>query len=149
MKVILLQDVKKVGKKGETIEVSIGYANNFLFPKKLAVMLTPKSEEILEKQNEDHRKEEEHKKSVAIDLGETLSKITLEFKAKVGKDGKMFGAISLKQVEEELKNKHNIQIDKRKFIDKTTIDCLGFFKLQIELYKGVVGTITVHVSEDK
>lgn len=149
MKVILLQDVKKVGKKGETIEVSIGYANNFLFPKKLAVMLTPKSEEILAKQNEDHRKEEENKKSVAIALGETLSKITLEFKAKVGKDGKMFGAISLKQVEEELKNKHSIQIDKRKFIDKATIDCLGFFKLQIELYKGVVGTITVHVSEEK
>jgi len=149
MKVILLQDVKKVGKKGETIEVSIGYANNFLFPKKLAVMLTPKSEEILAKQNEDHRKEEENKKSVAIALGETLSKITLEFKAKVGKDGKMFGAISLKQVEEELKNKHSIQIDKRKFIDKATIDCLGFFKLQIELYKGVLGTITVHVSEEK
>ncbi|MEA5060858.1 MAG: 50S ribosomal protein L9 [Erysipelotrichaceae bacterium] len=149
MKVILLQDVKKVGKKGETVEVSIGYANNFLFPKKLAVMLTAKSEEILEKQNENHRKEEEQKKVEAIALGDALSKITLEFKAKVGKDGKMFGAISLKQVEEELKSKHNIQIDKRKFVDKTTIDCLGYFKLKIELYKGVFGIITVHVNEEK
>ncbi len=149
MKVILLQDVKKVGKKGETVEVSIGYANNFLFPKKLAVMLTAKSEEILEKQNENHRKEEEQKKVEAIALGNMLSNITLEFKAKVGKDGKMFGAISLKQVEEELKSKHNIQIDKRKFVDKTTIDCLGYFKLKIELYKGVFGIITVHVNEEK
>ncbi|MFA5502959.1 MAG: 50S ribosomal protein L9 [Bacilli bacterium] len=149
MKVILLSDVKKVGKKGETVEVSIGYANNFLFPRKLAVMLTPRSEEILEKQIDDKNKEEELKKESANKIAEQLLKIVLEFKAKVGKDGKMFGSISFKQVEEELKNKHNILVDKRKIVDKLTIDQLGFFKLKIELYKGVHGTITVHVDEDK
>lgn len=149
MKVILLQDVKKVGKKGETVEVSSGYANNFLFPQKLAVMLTPKSQQILIKQNEDQRQEEERKKLEAEELAKKLQNIALEFKAKIGKDGKMFGTISLKQVEEELKNRYGLLIDKRKFVDKYTIDCLGYFKLEIELYKAVHGTITVHVSEEK
>ena len=61
----------------------------------------------------------------------------------------MFGTISFKQIEEELKAKHNIVIDKRKFIDKTPVDRLGYTKLRIELYKGVVGTVTVHVSSSK
>lgn len=148
MKVILLGDVKKVGKKGETVEVSVGFANNFLFPRKLAVMLTPRSEEILEKQIDDKNKEEERKKVEAAQLADKLSKVVLEFKAKVGKDGKMFGSISLKQIEEELKNKHNILVDKRKIIDKITIDSIGFYRLEIELYKGVHGIITIHVEEN-
>ena len=75
--------------------------------------------------------------------------ITLEFDAKVGKDNKLFGSISLKQVEEELKDKYQITIDKRKFIDKGPLDSLGFYKLKIELYKGVVGEIKVHIQERK
>lgn len=149
MKVILLADVKKVGKKGEIIEVSSGYANNFLFPKKLAVMFTPRGEEILAEEVEDKRKIEENKMQSAREIAKQLENVTLEFKAKVGKDGKMFGTISLKQVEEELKNKHSITIDKRKFVDKIAIDHLGHFKLKNELYKGVLGIINIHVSEEK
>lgn len=149
MKVILLSDVKKVGKKGEIVEVSIGYANNFLFPKKLAVMFTPRGEEILAEEVEDKRLKEESKKEAANELAKQLEKITLEFKAKVGKDGKMFGTISLKQIEDELKNKHAITIDKRKFVDKITIDRLGHYKLRNELHKGVFGIVNIHVSEEK
>ena len=146
MEVILLADVKNVGKKNQTVTVSDGYANNFLLKKKLAVPVSKKSVEILETQQENARLEELKKKEDAIKLVETLKGVMLEFTAKVGKDSKLFGSISLKQVEDELKNKHNIVIDKRKFIDKGPLDSLGIYKLRIELYKGVVGEVKVHIS---
>ncbi len=147
MEVILLQDVKNVGKKNQTVKVSDGYANNFLFKNKLAVPVSKKSVEILENQKENARIAEENAKKQAQELAKTLKGITLEFTAKVGKDSKLFGSISLKQVEEELKAKYNIIIDKRKFIDKGPLDMLGIYTLKIELHKGVVGVIKVHISE--
>lgn len=149
MEVILLADVKNVGRKNQTVNVSDGYANNFLFKKHLAVPVSKKSVEILETQQENARIAEENKKKDAEKLVEVLKDVTVEFDAKVGKDNKLFGSISLKQVEEELKNKHNIEIDKRKFIDKGPLDSLGYHKLRIELYKGVVGLITIHIQERK
>lgn len=149
MKVILLADVKKLGKKGQTIEVSDGYAANFLIPKKLAVKVTEKSVEILAKQNEDARIAAENAKRDAEILKGKLKDIKVEFTLKSGANGRVFGSISLKQVEEQLKAKHNITIDKRKFITKGPIDSLGITKLEIELYKGVVGIVTVHVGEEK
>ena len=149
MEVILLADVKKVGKKNQTVNVSDGFAVNFLFKKKLAVPVTKKSVEILETQQENARLEEIRKKEDAVKLVETLKGITLEFDAKVGKDSKLFGSISLKQVEEEMKAKHNIEIDKRKFLDKGPLDSLGYHRLRIELYKGVVGVVNVHIVERK
>ena len=149
MEVILLADVKNVGKKNQTVNVSDGFAVNFLFKRKLAVPVTKKSVEILENQKEDARQKEIKAKEDATKLAEVLKDITLEFEAKVGKDSKLFGSISLKQVEEEMKAKHNIEIDKRKFIDKGPLDSLGYHKLRIELYKGVVGLITIHIQERK
>ncbi len=148
MKVILLTDVKKVGKKDQVVDVSIGYANNFLFPHKFAVPYTDKSVEILHQQEQDRINKEKQLKEEAIKLKEVLKNITLEFKAKVGKDGKMFGTISLKQVVEQLKEKYDIEIDKRKFVNKTPIDSLGVVILQNELYKSVIADIRVHVSEE-
>lgn len=148
MKVILLSDVKKVGKKDQIIEVSIGYANNFLFPKKLAVPYSDKSVEILHQQEQARIDKDNQLRENAIKLKEELKNITLEFKAKTGKDGKMFGTISLKQVVEQLNQRFHIEIDKRKFINKTTIDSLGVVILQNELYKGVIADIRVHVSEE-
>jgi large subunit ribosomal protein L9 len=146
MEVILLADVKNVGKKNQTVNVSDGYANNFLLKKHLAVPVSKKSVEILENQKENARIAEENAKKEALALAEELKGITLEFTAKVGKDSKLFGSISLKQVEEEMKAKHNITIDKRKFIDKGPLDMLGAYRLRIELYKGVVGEVKVHIS---
>lgn len=148
MKVILLQDVKGLGKKNQQIEVSDGYAANFLIPRRLAVKVSEKSVEILEKQKEDARIQFEKNKKDAISLSEKLKTITLEFKLKLGANGKVFGSISFKQVEEQLKTKHNIQIDKRKIITKGPIDSLGITKLEIELFKGVIGIINVHVGEE-
>ena len=149
MEVILLADVKHVGKKNQTVTVSDGYAHNFLLKNRLAVPVSKKSVEILENQKENERLAELKKKEDAIKLVETLKSVTVEFEAKVGKDSKLFGSISLKQVEEELKNKHNIVIDKRKFLDKGPLDSLGYHRLKIELYKGVVGEVQVHILERK
>lgn len=146
MEVILLVDVKNVGKKNQTVNVSDGYANNFLLKKKLAVPVSKKSVEILANQQENARIAEENAKKEAMEQTKVLEDITLEFTAKVGKDNKLFGSISLKQVEEELKAKHNIIIDKRKFLDKGPLDMLGTYRLRIELHKGIVGEIKVHIS---
>ena len=144
MKVILLADVKKLGKKDQTIEVSDGYAVNYLFPRKLAVQVTKKSVEVLENQQEQRREED------AQVLANKLPDITLVFKVKTGKEGKLFGAISLKQVAEELNKQYGIDLDKRKFVDKGTLNELGFHHINVELYKGVIGQVHVQIlSEDK
>ena len=150
MKVILLQNVKNVGKKDQTVEVSDGYAVNFLFPRRLAVQVTKKSVEVLENQQEEARENEAKAKAAAQELAKRLEGITLEFKVKTGKEGKIFGAISLKQVADELEKQHKITVDKRKFVDKGPLDVLGFWDLRVELHKGVIGKVKVHlIGEEK
>lgn len=149
MRVIMLKDVKGVGKANQILEVKDGYANNFLIPRGLAVLESKRSKEILAKQQEDKAKQDAADKASAVEIANKLKDITVEFSANAGKDGKMFGAISTKQIEEELKKTFNITIDKRKIISKIAVDRLGYTTLEVELYKGVIGTIRVHVSENK
>ena len=149
MKVILLKDVKNVGKKDQIVEVSDGYANNYLIKNRLAVMYSNKSLEILKKQQANAAELERQKEQKAREVAQELKNITLEFVLSVGKDSQVFGSISYKQVEEELKAKHNIVVDKRKILSNEKLDSLGFHILKIELYKGVVGEIKVHIGERK
>ena len=149
MKVILLQDVKKLGKKDQTIEVSDGYATNFLFPRRLAVQVSKRSVEVLENQQEAARETEAKNKAEAEKLAAFLDTVTLEFKVKTGREGKLFGAISLKQVTDELEKKYQVNIDKRKFIDKGPLDMLGYYELKVELHKGVIGKIHVHIKGEE
>lgn len=148
MKVILLKDVKKLGKKDQTIEVSDGYAANYLIPNKLAVQASKKSNEILANQKAEEKRIFEENTAKARSLAEILDKITLEFTLKSGNGGRCFGNVSLKQIEEKLASAHNITVDKRKFIDKGPCDTFGMFHLKIELFKGVIGTIHVHIKEE-
>ena len=148
MKVILLADVKNVGKKDQTVEVSDGYANNFLFPRKLAVPLSKKSAEVLENQQEERKELAAKMKADAEALAKKLEGITLSFKVKTGREGKLFGAVSLKQVAEELA-KQGIDIDKRKFIDKGPLDELGYHHISVELYKGVIGKVHVEIKGEE
>src|SRR5574344_2368339 len=141
MKVIMLQDVKKVGKKGEVKEVSVGFANNFLFPKKLAVAYTQGSINVLAQQKEEERLKDVENTKNAQEIAAKLKDITLIFEVTTGVEGKLFGSVSLKQVEEELRSKYGIDIDKRKFITKENINSLGYTRLDINLYKDVVGTV--------
>lgn len=147
MKVILLEDVKKVGKKGSIVEVSDGYGANFLIPRKLAVLVTKTSLEIKKTQDDNKAKEDAKKKENAIELKEKIKDLVVEVKVGTGKEGKLFGAVSSKEIVEEYKKQFNIELDKRKFVDFNPIGALGYTKIQIELYKDVIGTITVHVSE--
>ncbi|MCR4562123.1 MAG: 50S ribosomal protein L9 [Bacilli bacterium] len=153
MKVILLQDVKKVGKKGETVNVNDGYGANFLIPRKLAVISTTANQATLAKNNAEEEARQLALRKEAEELAKRLENINVEFIAKVGKDGKMFGTISPKEIAEGLQKQWNITIDKRKFIDKTPANAIGYTRLKIELYKGsageVVGTVNVHISEEK
>lgn len=153
MKIILLADVKGVGKKGQTIEAKDGFAKNYLIPRKLAVISTDTNQKILAKNNAAEDARQQALKKEAEELAKRLENINVEFKAKVGGDGRMFGSISPKQIEEGLKNQWGITIDKRKFIDKYPANALGYTRLKIELYKGsageVTGTVNVHISEEK
>ena len=148
MKVILLKDVKGIGKKSEIVNVKDGYASNYLVPNKLAVLYSERSNEILNEQKAVEAANIEKMRQEALACAKKLETIVVEFTAKGSGDGRMFGTISTKQIEQELKNKHNIEIDKRKFVDKQTVDHFGYTKLKIELFKGVYGTITVHVNEN-
>lgn len=153
MKIILTADVKGVGKRGETVSVSDGYASNYLIPRKLAVISTSKSQVQLQKDNAEEAKRQAALKVEAEDLAKRLEHINVEFQAKVGSDGRMFGTISPKEIEEGLKAQWGIVIDKRKFIDKYPANAIGYTRLRIELYKGsagsVIGTVNVHISEEK
>ena len=147
MKVILLKDVKGIGKKSEIVNVKDGYGANYLIPNRLAVMYSAKSQEILDDQKKAEADNIERMKAEARATAEKLEKITVEFSAKGSGDGRMFGTISTKQIEQELKDKYGIEIDKRKFLTKDAVDHFGYSKLTIELYKGITGTVTVHVIE--
>lgn len=149
MKVLLLKDVKNIGKKDQEVEVANGYAANYLFPNKLAIALTEKGREIRDEQIKQAQDIEAKKVADAEALGLKLKDIILEFKAKVSKDGRMIGTISTKQIVEQLTKEHKMTVDKRKFIDHYLVNALGYTRLKIELHKGVVGIINVHVSEEK
>ncbi|MDD8049527.1 MAG: 50S ribosomal protein L9 [Thomasclavelia sp.] len=145
MKVILLEDVKKVGKKGEIVKVADGYGQNYLIKNKLAVLETATGKEIVKENEEKAKQLDLQHKEEAKKLKEKIEALTLEFKVKTGKEGKTFGSISTKQIVEQLRDKYEIRVDKRKFINAHPIGMLGYTKLEIELYKGVIATINVHV----
>ena len=147
MKVILLKDVKGIGKKQDVVNVKDGYGANYLIPNRLAVMYSDRSQEILNVQKKAEADNIERMKAEAREAAKKLETIVLQFDAKGSGDGRMFGTISTKQIQQELKEKHGIEIDKRKFVDKQTVDHFGYSKLTIELYKGITGTITILVNE--
>ena len=146
MKVILLSDVKNVGKKGEIKNVADGYAKNFLFAKKLAVQATSSANKVLDKQMEEKARQDEIDRQNALKVKEELENLVLDFKVKA-KDGKVSGSITSSKIAEELGAK-GIKVDKKKFIDSDPITTLGENKVKVELYKGVVGTVTVNLKEE-
>ena len=144
MKVILLTDVKKQGKKDDIINVSDGYAENFLFKNKLAVPYNTQNKNKLERDLKSREEEEQENIKAANELKNKLENVTVKFKAKCGKDGKMFGSISNKQIEEEL-NKLGYNIDKKQIECDHNIDSLGIHIVDINLHKKVKAKINVSV----
>ncbi|WP_248929305.1 50S ribosomal protein L9 [Paenibacillus hamazuiensis] len=149
MKVIFLKDVKGQGKKGEIKEVSEGYATNFLFKQQLAAPATEGSVKTLEQQKKAEERRKEQEKQEAQELGKKLAETTVQIKAKSGQDGRLFGAISNKQVAEELEKQHKISLDKRKVEMKEPIRTLGVTEVTVKLHPQVTSKLRVQVVEDK
>ncbi len=142
MKVILKEDVKKVGKRGDIVEVSDGYGRNFLIARGLAVPESKKSLEILGEQKAQEAAEEAKRVEEAKETAAKMEKMMLTFTVKAGESGRVFGSVSTKQITESL-NKQGIRIDKRKILDTNPIQTLGITNVRIELHKNVIGTIRV------
>jgi len=147
MKVILLADIKGVGKKDEIINSSDGYARNYLLPKKLAVEANANNlAKLKSKQDSNNFRKAEEKKE-AQNISEKLKQITLQIKVKAGENGKIFGSITSKEISENLKEKYKIDIDKKKIDLKEPIKNLGTFNVNIKLYEGVIGNLKIQITE--
>jgi ribosomal protein L9 len=145
MKVILLQDVKKVGKTGEIVNVADGYGQNFLIKNQLAVIANSQGKAELEQKKKATEKIESLKKEEAIKIKESLNNITLQFHLATSGNGRVSGSISTKQIVNKLLINHDIKVDKRKIELDNPLNTLGTSKLNVELYKGVIGEIKVHI----
>ncbi|TDF94372.1 50S ribosomal protein L9 [Paenibacillus piri] len=148
MKVILLKDVKGQGKKGDIKEVSEGYATNFLFPKQLAAAANETAVKMLNNQKKAEQRKKDEEKADAVELGKKLETLTVELKAKSGKDGRLFGAIPSKQVAEELEKQQQIKLDKRKILMEEPIRTLGVTEVGVKLHPEVTSKLKVHVAEE-
>lgn len=147
MKVILLEDVKSLGKKGEIVTVSDGYARNMILPKKLGVEATSKNLNDLKLQNQHAQKVAQETLEAAQAFAEKLKDVKIEVKMKAGKDGRTFGSVSTKEIAEAAKKQLNLELDKKKMLLKDPIKSFGTYEIQIKLHPKVTGTFDVHVSE--
>lgn len=147
MKVIFLQDVKGQGKKGEVKDLSEGYVRNFLLPKGLVKEATNSNVKTLDAQKRSEEKRKEQEKLDAQELGAKLAEITVKVTGKAGEGGRLFGAISSKQVVQALEEQFNIKLDKRK-LEMDAIRALGVTQIKAKLHNEVTATLKVHVVEE-
>ncbi len=145
MKVILLDNVKGVGKKDEVINASDGYARNYLLPKKLAVEANVENMNKLNNKKEAANYKKDVEKQKAEELAKKISGIILKIKVKAGENGKIFGGVTAKEISENLKSQYQFDVDKKKIELKETIKTLGDFNVPIKLFEGVVATLRVNV----
>ena len=145
MKVILKENIKSIGKKDEIINVSDGYARNYLFVKNLAVEANSSNLAKLKSKQDSEKYKKNQEKEEAKILAEKMERIMLQFKVKSGENGKVFGGVSSKEIAEKLEQDYSIKVDKKKIELKETIKTLGITKVQIKLYEGVIANLKVEV----
>lgn len=147
MKVILNQDVKGQGKKGQLVEVSDGYARNFLLPRKLAKEATNDNINIMKGKADS----EQHRKQVELEAAQAdaakINEVVVKLSAKAGENGKLFGSITSKDVAEALKMQHHIKIDKKKLVMPDGIKLLGTTIVDVKVYTGITAKLKVQVTE--
>lgn len=149
MKVILLDNIKGVGKKDEIINANDGYARNFLLPRKLAVEANAKNLADLNSRTTSNafRKSEEKKK--AEEIKKEIEKVFLKIEVKAGENGKIFGGVTSKEISEELQKQYKIHVDKKKIELKETIKTIGVFDINIKLFEGVNAKLKLTVNPSK
>ena len=145
MKVILMTDIKGVGKKDQIINASDGYARNFLFPKNLAVEANAENMNKLKAKQDTIQYQKNQEKEQAKQIAEKMKRISLRIEVKAGENGKIFGGVSAKEIAQELEKQHNIIIDKKKIDLKETIKTLGIQTVDIKLFEGIIGKLKVDV----
>ena len=146
MKVILTQDVKGQGKKDQIVEVSDGYARNFLLPKKLAIPADASAVNVVKSKEASKQHKLDVEKKQAQDIAEKLKSITVTFVYAAGPDKRLYGSVTSKDIAEALKKEHNIDIDKRKIILNENIKSFGSFTADVKLFTDVVGKINIKVT---
>ena len=145
MKVILTQDIKSVGKKGQIIDASDGYARNFLLPKKMAVIADATNLNELKTKQDANKYKHDMTMANAKELSEKMKSFELVFKIKAGENGKIFGSITSKDIATELAKKYFVEVDKKKVCLNDAIKSLGVYNIEIKLFEGVSGTIKVNI----
>lgn len=145
MKVILLENIKGVGKKDEVINASDGYARNFLFPKNLALEATKDNMLKLQAKQQANQRKKDIEKEEAIKVASKMKELLLKIEVKSGENGKIFGGVTAKEIAENLQKQYQIAIDKKKINLKETIKNLGTYTVEIRLYEGIVGKLKIQV----
>ncbi|MEG1257255.1 50S ribosomal protein L9 [Clostridium sp.] len=148
MKVILLQDVKSVGKKGDVVNASDGYARNFLFPKKLAQEANDVNMHILNKKNEADRKKKTAEIEAAQKVASELKDKEVIIYAKSGDNGRLFGAITTKDISQEIEKQLKVTIDKKKIV-ANTIKTMGIYDVELKLYPEISTKVKVIIKEQQ
>ena len=149
MKVILQQDVRGQGKKGQLVEVSEGYGRNYLLPRKLAVEATASNLNTMKMQEKAKKAEEARLKAEAETVASQLKGAVVKLTAKAGANGKLFGAVTAKEISEGLKKQHNIDLAKQKIVLDEPIKSYGSYELKAKLGFEITGTVYVIVTEEK
>lgn len=149
MKVILLQDVKGQGKKGQRVDVSDGYARNFLIPKNLAMVETADKVNALNLQEKARLAKIEKEKKEALEVAEKLKSCVVKVPAKAGTGGRLFGAVTSKEISECLNEQYGISIEKNRIIQAEPIKAFGSFEVKYKLGFEITGTINIVVTEIK
>ena len=147
MKVILQQDVRGQGKKGQMVEVSDGYARNFLLPKKLAVTATPESINTMKQQEKAKKAQMAAEKAEAEAVAKKLEGLMVKISAKAGEGGRLFGAVTAKEISEALADQHGLNIAKTKLVLEDPIKSCGSYSLKCKLGHEVTGVVNVLVVE--
>ena len=147
MKVILQQDVKGQGKKGQMIEVSEGYGRNFLLPRKLAIPATADAINTMNLKEKAKKAEEARLKAEAQDVAEKLKECTVKLTAKAGNGGKLFGAVTTKEISEGLAKQYGLNIPKQKLVLDEPIKAFGTYQVKAKLGFEITGTVSVTVAE--
>jgi len=147
MKVILLEDVKKVGKKGDVLELADAYARNVIINKKLGVEATQKNLNDLKLQNKHADKVAAENLEAAKEMAKRLENIKVEVGIRTGSGGRSFGSVSSKEISQALKEQHGIEIDKKKMHLPEALKNLGTYQVQVKLHPQVTGTLNVQITE--